>query len=64
MFQLVDKRRHGGSGESSETPFNKWKKLLGNLQSTKSVDDTPKQENEEVLDSVKEELKENKGKGK
>lgn len=63
MFQLVDRRRQGGSGESSETPFNKWKKLLGNLQSTKSFDDTPRQENEEVPDSVKEEIKENKGKG-
>lgn len=63
MFQLVDKRRQGGSGESTETPFNKWKKVLGSLQGTKSLDDTPKQDNEEVLDSIKEEKHENKSKG-
>lgn len=63
MFQLVDRRRRGGSGESNETPFNKWKKLIGSLQGTKSLDDTPKQENEEVLESVKEEKNENKSKG-
>lgn len=63
MFQLVDRRRQGGSGESTETPFNKWKKLLGNLQSAKSLDDTPKQDNDDLLDSVKEEKNENKSKG-
>ncbi|XP_056629914.1 transmembrane channel-like protein [Diorhabda sublineata] len=47
MFQLADRRRRGGSGESNElsnTPFNKWKKLMGNLPSGKSLDETPKQE--------------------
>lgn len=63
MFQLVDRRRRGGSGESNETPFNKWKKLLGNLQSVKSIDDTPRLETEEVLESVKEERNEHRSKG-
>lgn len=66
MFQLADRRRRGGSGESNElsnTPFNKWKKLLGNLPSGKSLDDTPKQETEEIPPPVKEDRVENKNKG-
>lgn len=64
MFQLADRRRRGGSGESNETPFSKWKKLLGNIHGAKSLDDTPKQDNEEILESVKEEKNETKSKGK
>ncbi|XP_018564343.1 transmembrane channel-like protein 3 [Anoplophora glabripennis] len=55
MFQIVDRRRVG-SGESNElsnTPFSKWKKLLGNLPSGKTFDDTPKQESEDLPQPVK-----------
>ncbi|CAH1179502.1 unnamed protein product [Phaedon cochleariae] len=59
MFQLVDRRRRGGSGESNElsnTPFNKWKKLLGNLPGGKSMDDTtPKQEENDIPEAPSEE---------
>ncbi|KAJ8915787.1 hypothetical protein NQ315_004599 [Exocentrus adspersus] len=50
MFQIVDRRR-GGSGESNElsnTPFTKWKKLIGSLPGGKSFDDTPRQQSEDV----------------
>lgn len=65
MFQIVDRRR-GGSGESNElsnTPFTKWKKLLGNLPSGKSFDDTPKQQSVDLAQPAKEEKNENKNKG-
>lgn len=45
MFQIADRRRRGGSGGSGDlenTPFAKWKKLIGNLPSGKSMDETPK----------------------
>lgn len=64
MFQLADRRRRGGSGESNElsnAPFNKWKKLIGNLPSGKSLDETPKQEAEDVKN--KDERTETRGKG-
>ncbi|XP_050515872.1 transmembrane channel-like protein isoform X2 [Diabrotica virgifera virgifera] len=53
MFQLADRRRRGGSGESNEistAPSNKWKRLLENLPSGKSLDETPKQESEDQKD--------------
>lgn len=65
MFQIVDRRR-GGSGESndlSNTPFSKWKKLMGNFPSGKSFDDTPKQQSEDLPQIAKEEKVEHKNKG-
>ncbi|CAG9838897.1 unnamed protein product [Diabrotica balteata] len=53
MFQLADRRRRGGSGESNEistAPSNKWKRLLENLPSGKSLDETPKQESDDQKD--------------
>lgn len=50
LFQIADRRRRvgsEGSGELGQTPFGKWKKLLYNLPSGKSFDETPKQESEE-----------------
>ncbi|XP_066151559.1 transmembrane channel-like protein [Euwallacea fornicatus] len=65
MFQLAVRRRRGGSGESTEqTPFDKWKKVLRNLPSTRSYDDT-RQESDDVIPSQKEKYDdkvENKGK--
>ncbi|CAH1126454.1 unnamed protein product [Ceutorhynchus assimilis] len=69
LFQLADRRRRGGSGESADqTPFSKWKKLLGNLPSTKSCEDT-RQESEDIAPSQRadeeeeeDEKVENKGK--
>lgn len=51
MFQIADRRRRvgsEGSGELGQTPFGKWRKLLYNLPSGKSFDDTPKIESEEI----------------
>ncbi|GJQ78717.1 hypothetical protein Trydic_g2751 [Trypoxylus dichotomus] len=51
LFQIADRRRRvgsEGSGELGQTPFGKWKKLLYNLPSGKSFEDTPKQESEEA----------------
>ncbi|CAH1999424.1 unnamed protein product [Acanthoscelides obtectus] len=51
MFQIADRRRKGGSGESTDlpnAPFNKWKKLLNNLPNARSFDETPKQDTDEV----------------
>ncbi|KRT82265.1 hypothetical protein AMK59_3218, partial [Oryctes borbonicus] len=51
LFQIADRRRRvgsEGSGELGQTPFGKWKKLLYNLPSGKSFDDTPKQESEDT----------------
>ncbi|KAI4471992.1 transmembrane channel-related [Holotrichia oblita] len=51
LFQIADRRRRvgsEGSGELGQTPFGKWRKLLYNLPSGKSFDDTPKQESEEI----------------
>ncbi|KAL1516978.1 hypothetical protein ABEB36_000803 [Hypothenemus hampei] len=62
MFQLADRRRRGGSGESTDqTPFSKWKKLLSNLPSNAH------QESEDIVHSQHEEDEiehavENKGK--
>lgn len=67
MFQMADRRRRGGSGESNEfgnTAYTKWKKLLGTLPNAKSLDESPKQDNDDVPDESKEEKNENKGKGK
>ncbi|CAH0546892.1 unnamed protein product [Brassicogethes aeneus] len=64
MFQMADRRRRGGSSGSNElsnTPFNKWKKLLGTMPSGKSFDETPKQESEDNQ-IIKEERNENKNK--
>ncbi|XP_015833695.1 transmembrane channel-like protein isoform X1 [Tribolium castaneum] len=52
MFQIADRRRKGksgGSGEFSNTPFAKWRKLMSTMPSTgKSFDDTsPRQETNE-----------------
>ncbi|XP_030761789.1 transmembrane channel-like protein 2 [Sitophilus oryzae] len=56
MFEMVDRRRRCGSGESNDqTPFSKWKKLIGNLPSTRSCDETPRQESDEIVVSQKEE---------
>ncbi|XP_060519622.1 transmembrane channel-like protein [Cylas formicarius] len=60
MFQLVDRRRRAGSGGSNDdgaTPFSKWKKLLGNLPSGRSYEDTTKQESEEMAPSQNNEEK-------
>lgn len=59
MFQIADRRRKGkpgGSGEFSNTPFAKWRKLMSTMPSTgKSFDDTsPRQETNE-FPQVKEE---------
>ncbi|KAK9743978.1 TMC domain [Popillia japonica] len=51
LFQIADRRRRvgsEGSGELGQTPFGKWRKLLYNLPSGKSFDDTPKIESEEI----------------
>nr|CAI5867066.1 unnamed protein product [Callosobruchus analis] len=51
MFQIADRRRKGGSGESGDlpnAPFNKWKTLLNNLPNARSFDETPKQDTDEV----------------
>lgn len=51
MFQIADRRRRGGSegsGELSNTPFGKWRKLMQTLPSGKSLDETPKCESEEI----------------
>lgn len=52
MFKIADRRRRNGSegsGEFENTPFGKWRKLLQTLPSAaKSLDDTPKQESEEL----------------
>ena len=53
MFQIADRRRKGapgGSGEFSNAPFAKWKKLFHTMPSTgKSFDDTsPRQESSDV----------------
>ncbi|KAJ8932823.1 hypothetical protein NQ314_014408 [Rhamnusium bicolor] len=64
MFQIADRRR-GGSGESNElsnTPFTRWKKLIGTLPSGKSFDETPKQESDDNNQPVKEKNMENKNK--
>ncbi|KAJ8941378.1 hypothetical protein NQ318_003631 [Aromia moschata] len=64
MFQIVDRRR-GGSGESNElanTPFAKWKKILGTLPTGKSFDDTPRQESEDIPQAFKQEKVESKNK--
>lgn len=66
MFQLADRRRRVGSGESNEftnTAYTKWKKLLGTPPG-KSFDETPKQETDEVAEGTKEEKSENKNKGR
>nr|XP_023025847.1 transmembrane channel-like protein 2 isoform X1 [Leptinotarsa decemlineata] len=58
MFQMTDRRRRVGSGESndlSNTPFSKWKKVLGDLPSGKSLDETPKPDPEDIPEQVKEE---------
>ncbi|KAG5898186.1 hypothetical protein JTB14_013229 [Gonioctena quinquepunctata] len=59
MFQMSDRRRRVGSGESNElsnTPFSKWKKVLGTLPSGKSMDETtPKQELDDIQEPSKEE---------
>nr|CAH7727032.1 unnamed protein product [Callosobruchus chinensis] len=50
MFQIADRRRKGGSGESTDlpnAPFTKWKKLLNNLPNARSFDETPKQDTDE-----------------
>ncbi|VEN35189.1 unnamed protein product [Callosobruchus maculatus] len=64
MFQIADRRRKGGSGESADlpnAPFNKWKKLLNNLPNARSFDETPKQDTDEVT-PPKEEKPESKNK--
>ncbi|CAH1367123.1 unnamed protein product, partial [Tenebrio molitor] len=51
MFQIADRRRRGpgGSGEFFQTPFTKWKRLMGSIPNAgKSFDDTsPRQESSE-----------------
>ncbi|KAF7284667.1 hypothetical protein GWI33_021851 [Rhynchophorus ferrugineus] len=61
MFQMVDRRRRCGSGESNDqTPFSRWKKLIGNLPNTRSCDETPRQESDEFAVSQKDEDEEEK----
>lgn len=50
MFQIAERRRIGssGSGDLANTPFAKWKKLLTEMPSGKSLDDTPKQDSQEA----------------
>uniref|UniRef100_A0AAR5QI69 TMC domain-containing protein n=1 Tax=Dendroctonus ponderosae TaxID=77166 RepID=A0AAR5QI69_DENPD len=58
MFQLADRRRRGGSGESADqTPFSKWKKILGNLPNTQSCDDT-RQESDDIVPSQRDDYEE------
>ncbi|XP_048525365.1 transmembrane channel-like protein [Dendroctonus ponderosae] len=58
MFQLADRRRRGGSGESADqTPFSKWKKILGNLPTTQSCDDT-RQESDDIVPSQRDDYEE------
>lgn len=67
MFQLADRRRRAGSGGScDQTPFSKWKKLLGNLPNNRSCDDTRLESDDIVatqFEEKEEDEKENKGKG-
>ncbi|RZC36461.1 transmembrane channel-like protein 3 [Asbolus verrucosus] len=59
MFQIADKRRRrssGGSGEFSNTPFAKWKKLLGTMPNNgKSFDDTTPRQDSNDFPQIKEE---------
>lgn len=58
---MADRRRRAGSGGScDQTPFSKWKQLLGNLPNNRSCDDT-RLESDAL--QYEEEEKENKGKG-
>lgn len=62
MFQIADRRRRNGSGDSADdsTPFGKWKKLLPMLPNSKSFDaDTSGKENDVPVGK-----EENKNKGK
>ncbi|XP_050312328.1 transmembrane channel-like protein isoform X2 [Anthonomus grandis grandis] len=66
MFQLADRRRRGASGESTDqTPFSKWKKLLGNLPNNRSCEDTRQESDDLAANQLNEnqevERSENKG---
>lgn len=67
MFQIAERRRVGssGSGDMTNPTFAKWKKLLHELPSGKSLDDTPKQESQDAEPDVPQEKRQNtKNKGK
>ncbi|XP_044270134.1 transmembrane channel-like protein 2-A [Tribolium madens] len=58
MFQIADRRRKGksgGSGEFSNTPFAKWRKLVSTMPSTgKSFDDTSPRQDTNQSHQIKE----------